>query len=120
MVLIEKDFDWRLRVFDSMSFPTLILKPDRTIISANEIFLQQINESLARIVGKTCKEIFRRHFPHQYFPCSGQDCPLADGDQKPRRLGSPDRPAHEHGGQNRETAAEQRRPHRQGLHRTGF
>ena len=76
MVLIEKDFDWRLRVFDSMSFPTLILKPDRTIISANEIFLQQINESLARIVGKTCKEIFRRHFPHQYFPCSGQDCPL--------------------------------------------
>ena len=27
--------DWRLRVFDSLSFPTLVLKPDRTIVAAN-------------------------------------------------------------------------------------
>lgn len=76
MVLIEEDFDWRLRVFDSMSFPTLILKPDRTIIAANEIFLKQINVRLPQVVGRTCKEIFRQHFPHQYFPCSGKACPL--------------------------------------------
>jgi len=76
MELVEKDCDWRLRVFDSMSFPTLILKPDRTIIAANEIFLKQINETLPQIVGKTCKEIFRRHFPHQYFPCISEECPL--------------------------------------------
>jgi PAS domain S-box-containing protein len=76
MVLIEKDFDWRLRVFDSMSFPTLILKPDKTIIAANEIFLGQIKEDSSNIVGKTCKEIFRKHFPSLYFPCSGNECPL--------------------------------------------
>ncbi len=76
MVLIEKDFDWRLRVFDSMSFPTLILKPDKTIIAANEIFLQQINADLSQIVGKTCEEMFREHFPSIYFPCSGNECPL--------------------------------------------
>ncbi len=76
MVLIEKDFDWRLRVFDSMSFPTLILRPDKTIIAANEIFLQQIGADLADIVGRTCKEIFRKHSPSLYFPCSGAECPL--------------------------------------------
>ncbi|MDR3630911.1 MAG: ATP-binding protein [Desulfocapsaceae bacterium] len=76
MVLIEKDFDWRLRVFDSMSFPTLILAPDKTIIAANEIFLKQIDERQPNIIGKTCKEIFRKHFPHQYFPCSDMECPL--------------------------------------------
>jgi two-component system, NtrC family, sensor kinase len=76
MVLIEKDFDWRLRVFDSMSFPTLILKPDKTIIAANEILLRQINEDLSSTVGKTCKEIFRKHSPSLYFPCSGNECPL--------------------------------------------
>jgi len=76
MVLIDKDFDWRLRVFDSMSFPTLILKPDKTIIAANEIFLRQIDADLSQIVGKTCKEIFRKHSPSLYFPCAGDECPL--------------------------------------------
>ena len=76
MVVIGKDFDWRLRVFDSMSFPTLILKPDKTIIAANEIFLKQINEKLPNVVGRTCKEIFRSHFSYQYFPCSDKECPL--------------------------------------------
>lgn len=76
MVLVEKDIDWRLRVFDSMSFPTLILKPDMTIIAANQIFLQQINACSAQVVGKTCHEIFRQHFPLHQFPCSGKECPL--------------------------------------------
>ncbi len=76
MVLIEKDIDWRLRVFDSMSFPTLILRPDKTIIAANEIFLKQINAKLPGVVGRTCKEIFRRHFSYLYFPCSEKECPL--------------------------------------------
>ena len=76
MVFIEKDFDWRLRVFDSMSFPTLILAPDKTIIAANEIFLKQIDEIQPNIIGKTCEETFLKHFPEQYFPCSGKECPL--------------------------------------------
>jgi two-component system, NtrC family, sensor kinase len=76
MVLIEKDFDWRLRVFDSMSFPTLILKSDKTIIAANEIFLKQIDQRLSQVVGKTCKEIFRQHFPYQHFSCTDKQCPL--------------------------------------------
>ena len=76
MVFGEQDFDWRLRVFDSMSFPTLILKPDKAIIAANEIFLKQINADLSDIIGKTCQDIFRTYSPSLYFPCSGKECPL--------------------------------------------
>ncbi len=59
-----------------MSFPTLILKTDMTIIAANQIFLKQIKACSAQIVGKTCSEIFRQHFPLHHFPCSGKECPL--------------------------------------------
>lgn len=76
MVLIEKDFDWRLRIFDCLSFPTLILEPDKTIIAANEIFLKQINKNLSDVVGKSCKEIFSKHYSYQYSPCSEKECPL--------------------------------------------
>ncbi len=32
MTKLERETDWRLRVFDSLSFPTIILKPDKTVI----------------------------------------------------------------------------------------
>jgi hypothetical protein len=33
-----QELDWRLHVFDSLSFPTLILKPDKVILTANKSF----------------------------------------------------------------------------------
>jgi two-component system NtrC family sensor kinase len=68
--------DWRIRVFDSLSFPTLILRLDRTIISANQIFLKMIGVELDKITGKTCKEIFSRYFEDQRPSCSDHDCPF--------------------------------------------
>jgi PAS domain S-box-containing protein len=64
--------DWRIRVFDSLSFPTLILKPNRVIISANKIFLKNFNTSLEEVVGKACHEIFY----NSKEPCSEDVCPL--------------------------------------------
>ena len=52
------DIDWRVRVFDSLSFPTLILKPDRVVVSANQVFLEKRNINLDQIVGKHCYEVF--------------------------------------------------------------
>lgn len=72
-----READWRIRVFDSLSFPTLILKPDRTIISANQIFLEKIGVGLDQIVGKTCKEIFSRYFYGQWPSCNEEICPLS-------------------------------------------
>ena len=42
MEIVDKEIDWRLRVFDSMSFPTVILLPDKTIVAANNRYLEKI------------------------------------------------------------------------------
>jgi two-component system NtrC family sensor kinase len=69
--------DWRLRVFDSLSFPTRILTPDGTIIAVNRRFLDRHGELEEEVVGATCREINQLHFPHQSFPCTkGEECPL--------------------------------------------
>ncbi|MBI5896894.1 MAG: PAS domain-containing protein, partial [Desulfobacterales bacterium] len=52
-----EELDWRLRVFDSLSFPTLILKPDKVILTANQVFLQRYGVALEQIVGKHCHEV---------------------------------------------------------------
>ena len=75
---ILKEADWRIRVFDSLSFPTLILRPDRTVVSANHIFLQRIGLELDQIIGKTCKEVFSRYFDNERLPCSDKNCPLSN------------------------------------------
>jgi two-component system NtrC family sensor kinase len=64
--------DWLLRVFDSLSFPTLILKPDRVIVTANEKLLDRFGVPMEEIVGKTCHEIFY----NSKEPCSEYLCPL--------------------------------------------
>lgn len=73
----EKEIDWRIRVFDSLSYPTRILQPDGTIIAVNDIFLKVIKEPKESIVGKTCNHVNHLHFPNQSFPCTNIDkCPL--------------------------------------------
>ncbi len=73
---MAEEFDWRIRVFDSLSFPTLILKPNRTIVSANKIFLEMINASENEIVGRTCREVFRKYVDDPSLICVTDTCPL--------------------------------------------
>lgn len=73
---IKEEIDWRMRVFDSLSFPTLILRPDRTIVSANQIFLKKIGADLADVVGRTCRDIFRQYDHDPGLPCTQHNCPL--------------------------------------------
>ncbi len=71
-----KEADWRIRVFDSLPYPTLILRPDREVVSANQIFLDNTGLSRDQVVGKTCKELFGRYFQNERFSCSDDNCPL--------------------------------------------
>ncbi len=64
--------DWRLRVFDSLSFPTLILRPDKVIVTANQKLLDRFGVTMKDIIGKTCHEIFY----NSKEPCSADLCPL--------------------------------------------
>jgi len=68
--------DWRMRVFDSLSFPTLILKPDRTIVAANLKFFERTGIPENEVIGKTCKQIFFENKDHEKFPCNGTNCTL--------------------------------------------
>jgi two-component system, NtrC family, sensor kinase len=72
--VIEKEVDWRLRVFDSLTFPTLVLNPQREIISANRVFLEQYNLDSDEVLGKKCHEIL--YLPLEY--CVSSFCPLAN------------------------------------------
>ena len=68
--------DWKGRVFDSLSFPTLILKPDRTIVAANLKFFERTGIPEDLVIGKTCKQIFFENKDPEKFPCNGTNCTL--------------------------------------------
>jgi len=55
-----QEIDWRLRVFESLSYPSLVMTPDKVIVAGNQVFLDKYNTTLAQIEGKTCHEVFYR------------------------------------------------------------
>ena len=67
---IINEIDWRVQVFDSLSFPTLIMTPDRKIVTANQIFLKKYHLSTRQVVGRLCSEVFYRkeHCPNKVCP----------------------------------------------------
>jgi len=67
---IINEMDWRVRVFDSLSFPTLIMTPDRRIVTANQVFLGKYRLNVEQVVGKYCHEVFYRKeiCPNEFCP----------------------------------------------------
>jgi len=67
----SKENDWRYRIFDSLSYPTLILDLDKNILDVNSSFLEKFG-SKKGILGKKCHE----HFFQSSVPCSSMQCPF--------------------------------------------
>jgi len=67
-----KEIDWRVKVFDSLSFPTLIMTPDKTIVHGNQVFFDKFKTTLEDIVGKRCYEVF-----YNARQCPNTQCPLS-------------------------------------------
>jgi PAS domain S-box-containing protein len=67
---LSPELDWRVRVFDSLSFPTLILNPDKTVVSANRVFLSRNGVRLDDVLGKLCHEVYygSTSCPHRVCP----------------------------------------------------
>lgn len=65
-----KEIDWRMKVFDSLSYPTLIMTPDKIIVSGNQVFFDKFKTTLEDIVGKTCHEVF-----YNAKQCPNEKCP---------------------------------------------
>ena len=68
---IAAEVDWRIRVFESLSFPTLILNPDKVIVNANQVFFEKFGLA-QNVVGKRCYEVFYNSDK----PCTVSQCPL--------------------------------------------
>ena len=66
-----KEIDWRMKVFDSLSFPTLVMTPDKIIVAGNQVFFDKFKTTLEDIVGKTCYEVF-----YNARQCPNEQCPL--------------------------------------------
>jgi two-component system NtrC family sensor kinase len=67
-----KKFDWMDNLFDSLSFPTLILAPDMTIVATNKRFLKKYRYRKKEIIGTKCYQILYQHEE----PCPEESCPL--------------------------------------------
>jgi two-component system NtrC family sensor kinase len=64
---------WKSRLFDCLSLPTLILKPDRIVVDVNTNFLEKFKSKKEEVVGRTCHDFFY----HSEEPCPLKTCPLA-------------------------------------------
>lgn len=71
-VFNNEEINWRLRVFDSLSYPTVIIRPDYTLVSANRKFLELFGRGEKEIRGKKCHHFFYG----TQTPCEARTCPL--------------------------------------------
>jgi PAS domain S-box-containing protein len=67
-----ENFNWRNKIFDSLSFPTLILSTDMTIDEVNAKFLTKYKYNKNELLGKKCYNIFYESKK----PCKKISCPL--------------------------------------------
>ncbi len=68
----KKGINWRIRVFDSLSLPALILTPDKIIVEVNRNYLEKLGVKKKQIIGRTCHDFFY----HSHEPCSLRGCPF--------------------------------------------
>jgi len=61
-----------IKFCESLPFPITILKPDKTIISANAIFLEKYGLEKENVIHRKCHQVFF----HSDNPCPELKCPL--------------------------------------------
>ena len=70
---LREEINWRIKVFDSLLFPSLILTKEMLIVAANQIFLNKMDLTHDEVVGKSCHEIFY----NSKEPCPKEVCPFS-------------------------------------------
>lgn len=93
---MAREQDWRLRVFDSLAYPAIILRPDRSIIAVNQVFQSQFDVQEADLVGTTCRGLAEGILADPDLPCGDAPCPLSQtlatrrGHSVQRRIDTPE------------------------------
>ncbi len=70
---MESSLTWKLRLFDCLSVPTLILKPNRIVVDVNTSFLEKFKTDIKQVVGNACHDFFY----NSATPCPLENCGLA-------------------------------------------
>ena len=71
--LNPEELFWRVRIFDSLSYPSVIVTPEKTVIGANKKFYETYGLTPEDIVGKKCFHSFL----YKDTPCKSDDCPIS-------------------------------------------
>lgn len=71
--LSDEEHYWRIRIFDSLSFPSVIISPDKTLVGANKKFYETYNLSQKEIFGKKCYHTFL----FRNTPCDSDECTIS-------------------------------------------
>jgi two-component system, NtrC family, sensor kinase len=69
---VSDEIDWRLRVFDCLTYPAIIIRPDKTVLAANRKFYETYDSSPGEIVGRKCHDFF----VEDNLPCHSEECPI--------------------------------------------
>ncbi|WP_413835495.1 ATP-binding protein [Desulfobacula sp.] len=64
---------WQNRIFDSLSYPSVIISPDKTLVGANKKFYEAFNLSFNEIFGKKCYHTFL----YKDTPCNSDQCTIS-------------------------------------------
>ena len=64
--------DWRKNLFESLSFPTLLLSPEMVVTAVNEKFLDKYGYRQEELIGKQCNQVLCKTDE----PCSKPTCPI--------------------------------------------
>lgn len=75
MEQFKEQFDWRVRIFDSLSFPTLVLNLRREVIAVNRIYLDHFKLMERDVIGKSCSSDVPGFLNHNVKECSIGHCP---------------------------------------------
>jgi PAS domain S-box-containing protein len=71
--LSPEDFFWRIRIFDSLSYPSVIIDLEKSVVGANKKFYDTYNLTPEDILGKKCYHSFL----YKNTPCKSEDCPVS-------------------------------------------
>ena len=72
-VFAQAEKEWRWRIFDALSFPSVIVTPAKTIVGANKKFYESYGLAPEEIIGRAC---FNTFF-YKATPCNSQACPIS-------------------------------------------
>lgn len=75
MEQILNELDWRIRIFESLSYPTRILNANREVIAANQVFCDRFQITKEDLLGRTCHDDSLPYASISHFPCSSDKCP---------------------------------------------